>query len=92
MLALVNANMDIADQVGAEVEPATLEVVNNLPAVVSSGSADLSSVGLPQTVNVKAVGLLANDRVYLLTLVARAAAFDTNETVFDQIVGTFRPE
>ncbi len=93
VVALVNANMGIADQFeDAEIEPATLETVNNLTAVVSSASAGLSDVGLNQTVIVRAIGLLANDSVYLLTLVVRDASFDTTATIFDQIIGTFRPE
>ena len=40
----------------------------------------------------KVVGLIANDKVYVLTLATEAGNQAKKEATFDQIIGTFRPE
>ena len=66
--------------------------VNNLPAVRGTATADLSSVGMNASAFVKVVGLLANDKIYVLVLLAPQNQRADKEPVFDQIIGTFRPE
>ncbi|MEZ4865235.1 MAG: hypothetical protein R3C14_28215 [Caldilineaceae bacterium] len=68
------------------------DVVNNLPAVRASATADLSAVGVADKLAVTAVGLIANDHLYLLTMVARSDIAATMTPTFAQISGTFRPE
>ena len=40
----------------------------------------------------KVVAIIANDKIYILTLVAQDNQRAAKEPVFDQIIGTFRPE
>jgi hypothetical protein len=44
------------------------------------------------SVYAKVVALIANDKVYILTLGAQLDQRAAKEPAFDQIVGTFRPE
>jgi hypothetical protein len=67
-------------------------VVNNIPAVRGSLTADLSSVGMNAQVFGKVVALIANDKVYVLSLLTQAAQQGAKEPQFDQIIGSFRPE
>lgn len=66
--------------------------VNNLPAVRTTATANLAAVGMDTTAFAKAVGLLANQKIYVMTLVAQGDQQAAKEPVFDQIIGTFRPE
>ncbi len=66
--------------------------VNNLPAVRGSATANLASVGMDVTLFAKVVGLVANDKIYVMTLVAPADQQAAKEPIFDQIIGSFRPE
>lgn len=66
--------------------------VNNLPAVQGTASANLAQVGMNATAFAKVVALLANDKVYLMVLLAQENQRAAKEPVFDQIIGTFRPE
>ncbi|MBX3011693.1 MAG: hypothetical protein KF832_09290 [Caldilineaceae bacterium] len=77
-----------------EVEIGAIETVtvNNLPALRSTATADLASIGMNTTIFGKVVGLLANDKVYIMTLVAQGDQQATKEPIFDQIIGSFRPE
>lgn len=77
-----------------EVKIDTLEVatVNNLPAVRGRATADLAAVGINNSVFGKVVGLLANDKIYILTLVTPGDQQAAKEPIFDQIIGSFRPE
>jgi hypothetical protein len=72
-----------------EIEATT---VNNLPAVRGTATANLASVGMDVTLFAKVVGLVANDKIYVMTLVAPADQQAAKEPVFDQIIGSFRPE
>jgi hypothetical protein len=40
----------------------------------------------------KVVALIANDKVYVLSLLTQAAQQGAKEPQFDQIIGSFRPE
>jgi len=75
-----------------EVEDINTAVINNIPGVRGSAIADLSSQGMNAKVFAKVVGLIANDKVYVLTLVTQDANRADKEPAFDQIIGTFRPE
>lgn len=66
--------------------------VNNLPAVQGTATADLAQVGMNAAAFAKVVALLANDQVYLMVLLAQENQRTAKEPVFDQIIGTFRPE
>lgn len=87
---LLEANASMLGDVTVEsVEAAT---VNGLPAVRAVATADLSGVGMNAQLFVKAVGLIANDKVYTLVLATPAQNRQAREPEFDQIIGTFRPE
>jgi hypothetical protein len=93
LMSLVDANMGMLDQFGdVQVESVNTDVVNNLQAIRATARADLSQAGLPTTLFVKAVGLVANDQLYLMTLAVRDEIATEKDPQFDQIIGTFRPE
>ena len=75
-----------------EIRDMNTAVINNIPGVRGSATADLSSFGMNAQVYAKVVGLIANDKVYVLTLVTQVNNQAAKEPVFDQIIGTFRPE
>jgi hypothetical protein len=77
-----------------DVQFETLEAttINNLPAVVGVGRANLAAVGIDVWISGKVVGLLANEKIYLMVLATEEVKRSANEPVFDQIIGTFRPE
>lgn len=83
-----NASM-LGDATIESMEPST---VNGLPAVRGAATANLASVGMNASVFAKVVALIANDKVYILTLVAQDNQRAAKEPVFDQIIGSFRPE
>ena len=94
LLGLIEANMEAsADMLGdVEVHDLNTAVINNIPGVRGSATADLSSVGMNAKAFAKVVGLVANDKVYVLTLVTQDTNQAAKEPVFDQIIGSFRPE
>jgi hypothetical protein len=66
--------------------------VNNLPAVRGTATANLASLGIKSNAFAKVVGLLANDKIYLMVLLAPQDQRAAKEPAFDQIIGAFRPE
>jgi hypothetical protein len=76
----------------ATIESLETATINNMPAVRGTASANLASVGLNQNLFGKVVALIANDKVYILTLAATEDQRAAKEPVFDQIISTFRPE
>ena len=66
--------------------------INNLPAVRLNYQVDLSELEYPVLAQVEQVGLLANQKVYLLTFVVRQENADRRESTIQQVIGTFRPE
>ena len=66
--------------------------INNMPGVFGSAVADLSGVGINVKIFVKVAGLIANDKVYVLTAGTQESSRGTKEPEFDTIIGTFRPE
>ncbi|MCB0141183.1 MAG: hypothetical protein KDE50_14860 [Caldilineaceae bacterium] len=90
---VVDSNLALLRQFGdVEILAVEPDVVNNLPAIRATANADLSSVGFPTTLFVKAVGLVANNQLYILTTATRAETAAEKEPLFDQIIGSFRPE
>ncbi len=93
-LALVQQTIESNLAVLGEVNIDTMEAatVNNLPAIRGRATADLAAVGINNTIFGKVVGLLANDKIYILTLVTPGDQQAVKEPIFDQIIGSFRPE
>lgn len=77
---------------GANIENVSECTVNNMPAVCATATANLAQFGFNKDVFAKVVGILANDKIYVLTQVAPADKRADKEPIFDQIIGTFRPE
>jgi hypothetical protein len=76
----------------ATIESLDTATINNMPGVRGAATANLASVGMNASVFAKVVAMIANDKIYILTLVAQDAQRAAKEPVFDQIIGTFRPE
>jgi len=93
-LALVQQTIESNLTALGDVQMDALEAttVNNLPAVRGRATANLAAVGIDNSLFGKVVGLLANDKIYILTLVTPADQQATKEPIFDQIIGSFRPE
>ncbi len=64
--------------------------INNLPGVRAKATGSLPGANRPMTG--KVVGLLANDKFYVLMQLTESTKFAAKEPIFDQIIGTFRPE
>ena len=94
LLELITANLEAnSGMLGdVQIEDINTAVINNIPGVKGSAIADLSSQGMNAKVFAKVVGLIANDKIYILTLVTQDGNRADKEPVFDQIIGTFRPE
>ncbi|MEZ4663627.1 MAG: hypothetical protein R2911_39335 [Caldilineaceae bacterium] len=90
---VVDSNLTLLGQFGdVEILSVEPDVVNNLSAIRATANADLSSVGISATLFVKAVGLVANNQLYILTTATRTETAAEKEPLFDQIIGSFRPE
>jgi hypothetical protein len=87
---LLEANAAMLGDVNIESLEAT--TINNLPAVSAIATANLANVGMNQEVFAKATGLVANDKIYVLTMLTALDQRGAKEPAFDQIIGTFRPE
>lgn len=70
--ALVDANLGLVDQF-AKVTKVVIKLaaVNKLQVVQGSANADLSAVGVADKLTIQVVGLIAHDKLYLLTMVTR---------------------
>jgi len=87
---MIEANKASLGDVKVEgVETAT---INNMPAVRGTVSGSLEKVGMKASIFGKVVALIANDKIYVLTLATQDTQRAAKEPVFDQIIGTFRPE
>ncbi len=64
--------------------------INNLPGVRATVTGTMS--GSTRAMAGKVVGLLANDKFYVLMQLTEATKLTAKEAIFDQIIGTFRPE
>lgn len=87
---VIETNLSVLGEV--QISPIESTTINNLPAVRSTATASLASLGMDATIFGKVAGLLANDKVYILTLVAQGDQRAAKEPIFDQIIGSFRPE
>ena len=87
---MIDANASMLGD--AKIESMDTATVNGLPAVRGAATANLASVGMNASVFAKVVALIANDKVYILTLVAQDNQRAAKEPVFDQVIGSFRPE
>lgn len=76
----------------ANIEALAECTVNNMPSVCATATANLANVGFNAEVFAKVVGQVANDNIYIMALVTQASSRGDKEPVFDQIIGTFRPE
>jgi hypothetical protein len=94
LLEVIQTNLEANSSMlgDVQIEDINTAVINNIPGVRGSAVADLSSVGMNAQVFAKVVGLVANDKVYILSLVTQNGSRADKEPVFDQIIGTFRPE
>jgi hypothetical protein len=87
---MIEANAEMLGGATIEsIEPAT---INGMPGVLGTATADLSSVGMNAQVFAKVAALIANDKIYILSLLSQENQRAAKEPVFDQIIGTFRPE
>jgi hypothetical protein len=77
---------------GVQINAMDAATINNMPGVRGTASADLSQHGMAAKVFAKVAAIIANDKIYILTLVTQDTKQAANEPVFDQIIGTFRPE
>lgn len=64
--------------------------INNLPGVRARVTGNLP--GTSRSMEGKVVGLLANDKFFVLVQLTEATKWAAKEPIFDQIIGTFRPE
>jgi hypothetical protein len=87
---VIETNLTALGEVNIEAIEAV--TVNNLPAVRGRATASLAPLGMDATVFAKVVGLVANGKIYIMTLVAPGDQQATKEPIFDQIIGSFRPE
>ncbi len=94
LLDFLQANLEANQSMlgDVDIQEMNTAVVNNLPAVRGSVVADLSQYGMNARIFAKVVGLIANDKVYILTLATQESNRGAKEPVFDAIIGTFRPE
>jgi len=84
---------DYASMLGdVQIEALEPTTVNNIPGVRGAATASLASYGINNTVFAKVVAQIANAKIYILTLVTTQDQRAAKEPVFDQIIGTFRPE
>ncbi|MEZ4864583.1 MAG: hypothetical protein R3C14_24955 [Caldilineaceae bacterium] len=86
----IQRNMSTLGKVA--IEKLDTGVVNNLPAVQGVATADLSAIGMKNSAYAQVVGLVVNEKVYVMTLLTQAGQRGAKEPIFNQIIGTFRPE
>ncbi len=93
LLELIQTNLEAnAAMLGdIQIQDINTATINNLPGVRGTAVADLSSQGIAAKAFVKVVGLIANDKVYILTLLTQDTNQAAKEPVFDQIIGSFGP-
>ena len=76
----------------ANIENVSECTVNNLPAVCATATANLANFGFDAELFAKVTALIANDKMYILTLATPSTNRAKREPEFDQIINTFRPE
>ena len=88
--AMVEANLGALP--GAKAEGLEIATINGIPGIRGNLTANLASVGFNATAFGKVVALLANDKLYIMGLVTQESNRGAKEPIFDQVIGTFRPE
>ena len=68
------------------------ETINNIPSVKGDAVVDLSQAGMDVELFAKVVGLIANDKIYVLTMATQSNKMTKYDPIFEQVIGTFRPE
>lgn len=93
LLELIQTNLEAnAAMLGdIKIEDISTATINNLPGVRGTAIADLSSQGINAKAFAKVIGLIANDKIYVLTLLTQDTNRAAKEPVFDQIIGSFGP-
>lgn len=87
----INAN--IGSLGGATtVAPVVPTTINNLPALTTEATIDLSAMGMDNQAYLQVTALIANEQIYLLSIAVPAADQADRAAEIAQIVGTFRPE
>ncbi len=94
VLALINRWLGENQQLlaGVTIEELAETTVNGLPAIRMVATVDLSAVGINRALYVESVGLIANEKLYLLTLATEAGGRQEKAAEFSQIIGTFGPQ
>lgn len=94
LLTWLESMLDANSSMLGDVQIESLETanINNIPGVRGAATANLASYGINNTLFAKIAAQVANDKIYILTLVATEDQRPAKEPVFDQIIGTFRPE
>ena len=77
----------LSNPVIEKIESAT---INNLPGVRAAVTGNLAGANRPMAGTV--VGLLANEKLYVLIQLTETTKQTAKEPIFTQIIGTFRPE
>jgi len=77
----------LSNPVIEKIESAT---INNLPGVRAAVTGNLAGANRPMAGTV--VGLLANQKLYILIQLTETTKRTAKEPIFTQIIGTFRPE
>ncbi|MEM7125648.1 MAG: SH3 domain-containing protein [Chloroflexota bacterium] len=90
VLQVIDLNPEVFDNV--QIDEVSATTINNLPAVMGSGSGSLAPFGINAEASFTAVGLIQKDVIYVLTLATQTANAERYESTFDDIIGTFRPE
>lgn len=75
-----------------EIEALNTCVVNNMQAICATATANLASVGFNAELFAKVTGIVANDKIYILTMGTQSTRRADKEPQFDQVIGSFRPE
>ena len=86
----VDANHAVLGEV--EILDLKTTVVNGRAGIRGSAIADLASIGVGAQLYIEAVALIEGDKLYILTLASQDSQRERQAPVFDQIIGTFRPE
>jgi len=84
-------NVSVVDAANATPD-AVMEVLTALLEQNAGALGDVTIRTMETALFVRVVGLIANDKIYVLTLATQSSNMTEYEPVFEQIIGTFRPE
>ena len=94
LLSYVEQVIELNSAMLGDIDIETLEATttNNLPSVVGDATADLSNVGMNAQAAVKIAALIYEEQIYLITLGTQLGNRAAADPVFEQIIGTLKPE